>query len=265
MSSSPHTPQAAKHPPVGESVLIDVQGVHKSFGKNHVIRGVDLQVHEGEVLAIIGISGCGKSTLLRLISGLERADAGQIQLADSNYSFVFQYSALFDSLTIFENVAFSLLEEPDGEEEAANFVRLPEEEIRSIVCEKLKMVGLEGIEDLYPNQLSGGMQKRVSFARAIVDNPRIILYDEPTAGLDPIASRVLEDYILKLRDELGAASVVVTHQHSTIHRTADRICLLHHGQIVWQGSPEALENSDDPFAQQFARAELDGPLTDEAH
>jgi phospholipid/cholesterol/gamma-HCH transport system ATP-binding protein len=132
-------------------------------------------------------------------------------------------------------------------------------EVRAIVAEKLRMVGLEGIEDQYPNELSGGMKKRVSFARAIVGNPRIILYDEPTAGLDPIASTVIEDYIMKLRDELNAASVVVTHQPSTIHRT-DRVLLLHEGQIRWQGTPEELYRTDNPYARQFATASLEGPM-----
>jgi len=137
--------------------------------------------------------------------------------------------------------------------------------VRPIVEEKLRLVGLEGRADLYPNELSGGMQKRVSFARAIVSDPRIILYDEPTAGLDPIASTVIEDYILKLRDELGAASVVVTHQFSTITRTADRVCLLHDGFIRWMGTPEELMHSDDPYAHQFATASLDGPMMQDKH
>lgn len=242
----------------GQRTLIAVQDIYKSFGSQSVIRGVTLEVHEGEVLAIIGVSGCGKSTLLRLISGLEIPDSGEIHLEDPNYSFVFQYSALFDSLTIFENVAFSLLEDPDDPK--SRKPPMPIADIHALVAEKLRLVGLEGVENMYPNQLSGGMKKRVSFARAIVSNPRIILYDEPTAGLDPIASTILEDYILKLRDELGAASVVVTHQYSTIHRTADRVCLLHEGKIRWIGSPEELETTENPFARQFATASLEGPL-----
>jgi phospholipid/cholesterol/gamma-HCH transport system ATP-binding protein len=239
--------------------LISVRNVHKSFNSNHVIRGVSLDVHEGETIAIIGISGCGKSTLLRLISGLEQPDEGEIHLEDNNYGFVFQYSALFDSMSIYENVAFSLHEEPDQPD--GDRPVYSEEEIRHIVWEKLRMVGLEGIEAMYPNELSGGMRKRVSFARAIVSNPRIILYDEPTAGLDPIASTVLEDYILKLGRDLGAASIVVTHQHSTIHRIADRVCLIHEGQIRWVGTPQEMATTDNPFARQFDDASLDGPLT----
>ncbi len=244
--------------PSGET-MISVKNLYKSFGDNHVIKGVSLDVHEGEVCTIIGISGCGKSTVLRMISGLETHDKGEICLGDPNYSFVFQYSALFDSLTVLENVAFSLLEEPDeGEYERPHYT---EREIRALAIDKLRLMGLEGVEDKYPNQLSGGMKKRVSFARAIVSDPKIILYDEPTAGLDPVASTVVEDYILKLRDELGAASVVVTHQQSTIHRAADRVCLLHDGVIQWSGTADDLINTENPYAHQFAQGSLEGPLT----
>ncbi len=237
--------------------LIRVNDVRKAFGDHTVLDGISMTVKENEVVGIIGISGCGKSTLLKLISGLEEPDSGSVQLEDPNYSLVFQYSALFDSLTVFENVAFSLLERPD--EDAASRPRLSQTEIASIVEEKLRLVGLEGIEEQYPNELSGGMKKRVSFARAIVGNPRIILYDEPTAGLDPIASTVIEQYILKLRDELHAASVVVTHQFSTIQIT-DRVLLLHEGKVCWQGTPAELMSSDNPYARQFARASLEGPM-----
>lgn len=240
--------------------LIDIHDVYKSFGDKSVLEGVTLSVDAGEVLAIIGVSGCGKSTLLRVISGLEPHDSGTVELNNPNTSFVFQYSALFDSMTVFENVAFPLIEHPDDPK--ATFVRRSPEEIRQTVLEKLALVGMEDTEDLYPSQISGGMQKRVSFARAIVHNPKIIFYDEPTAGLDPVASTRVEDTILKLGNELGAASVVVTHQHSTIHRTADKICLLHEGHIRWSGAPSILETSNDPYAYQFAHATLDGPLSD---
>ena len=243
-------------------VMIHVDNVHKSFDGTPVLQGVSFDVKEGEVVVIIGLSGCGKSTLLKMVSGLEDYDKGEISLSDPNYSMVFQYSALFDSLTVWENVGFSLLEEADFESGLPKRNLTPEE-VREIAIEKLNLVELDDVEDKYPNELSGGMKKRVSFARAIVGNPRIILYDEPTAGLDPVASTVVEDYILKLRDELGAASVVVTHQFSTITRTADRVCLLHGGDIKWQGTPEELMTSDDPYAKQFAEASLDGPMTED--
>jgi phospholipid/cholesterol/gamma-HCH transport system ATP-binding protein len=250
-------------------IMIRVQDVSKSYGENQVLRNISLEVKSGETLGIIGISGCGKSTLLKIISQLETPDSGEVQLADPNYSLVFQYSALFDSLTVFENVAFSLMERPDAEyEKALRRKRKTRRhysmaQLQEIVGEKLRMVGLEGVEEQYPNELSGGMRKRVSFARAIVSNPKIILYDEPTAGLDPIASTVIEDYIMKLRDELGAASVVVTHQFSTINRT-DRLILLHDGEIHWEGTPKELYESDNPYARQFAHASLEGPMALEA-
>lgn len=252
--------EALKENPAKSEVLIHVDDVHKSFGDKAVLKGVSFDVKEGEVVAIIGLSGCGKSTLLKIISGLEDYDEGDVELADPNYSMVFQYSALFDSLSVWENVGFSLLEDPDFESSVPRMKYTPEQ-VKELAIEKLQQVDLDNVEDKLPNELSGGMKKRVSFARAIISNPRIILYDEPTAGLDPVASTVIEDYILKLRDDLGAASVVVTHQFSTITRTADRVFLLHDGVVKWSGSPEELMNTDDPYAKQFAEASLDGPMS----
>lgn len=254
------TVAAPKEKHLGNDILIHVENVHKSFSGKPVLKGVSFDVKEGEVVAIIGLSGCGKSTLLKIISGLEDYDKGDVELGDPNYSMVFQYSALFDSLTVWENVAFSLLEDPDFES-AVPRMKYTTEQARELAIEKLQQVDLDNVEDKLPNELSGGMKKRVSFARAIISNPRIILYDEPTAGLDPVASTVIEDYILKLRDELGAASVVVTHQFSTITRTADRVFLLHDGVVKWTGTPEELMMSDDPYARQFAQASLDGPMS----
>jgi phospholipid/cholesterol/gamma-HCH transport system ATP-binding protein len=249
----PHYATPPEHV-LGEN-MVRVERVSKAFNNSPVLKDVSFEVKESEVVAIIGPSGCGKSTLLRIISGLEEPDSGEVDLKDPNFTLVFQYSALFDSLTVFENVAFSLLEPPDiGEALAKQRPKLSMDEIRQIVAEKLKLVDLEGTEEKYPNELSGGMQKRVSFARAIVSNPKIILYDEPTAGLDPIASTILEDYILKLRDELKAASVVVTHQHSTIHRTADRVILLDDGVVAWSGTPQELSTTDNALAKNFAHA-----------
>lgn len=250
--------------PTAAKTLIHVKDVRKSFNDKEVLQGISLDVAENEILAIIGTSGCGKSTLLKIISGLEEADSGEVHLDDPNYSMVFQYSALFDSLTIFENVGFSLLEKPDldpatSDKKLKREPQKPMDEIEKIVREKLQQVGLEDVGDKYPNELSGGMKKRVSFARAIVSNPRIILYDEPTAGLDPIASTVIEDYIEKLCRDLKAASIVVTHQFSTI-KIADRVVLLHDGKVQWQGTPDELLASDNEYAKQFAHASLEGPM-----
>ena len=234
---------------------IEVKNLVKAFGEKKVIDDVSFKVNDGEILAIVGFSGSGKSTILKLISGLVEKDSGEIITSDGDIAFVFQYSALFDSLTVYDNIAFALHERKDLRK------KYTEKEIREIVNEKLGLVGLKGIENLFPSELSGGMQKRVSFARAIVTEPKVILYDEPTAGLDPIASTLIEDYILRLRNETGATSIVVTHQMSTIQRTADRVIMLYDGKIVFAGTPEELCNTDNEYAKQFVSASIDGPMT----
>ncbi len=241
--------------------MIQVNNIKKSYAGRVVLDGINIQVKPLEVLAVIGPSGCGKSTLLRIMSGLEEADSGTVKLADDNFSLVFQYSALFDSLTVFENVAFSLLETPDFGKPKALPKKYSYRELVRIVEEKLRLVGLKGIQGFYPSELSGGMQKRVSFARAIMSDPKIIFYDEPTAGLDPIASAVIEDYIVALRDQISTTSIVVTHNLSTIRRIADRVCLLYGGKIQWEGSIDAFFETENPYAKQFANASLEGPMT----
>ena len=244
--------------------MIALKDVSKSYDGRVILENINLAVQPQEILAIIGPSGCGKSTLLRLISGLEPTDSGSVSLADDNITLVFQYSALFDSLSVYENVAFSLLEKPDSPTHSRANTQRPkyhESDLRNMVRQKLELVGLDDVMDLYPNQLSGGMQKRVSFARAIINNPKIILYDEPTAGLDPIASTVIEDYIITLRRETSACSVVVTHNLSTIKRAADRVCLLFDGKIQWQGTAEDFFKTDNPYAVQFSHGALEGPMT----
>ena len=167
---------------------------------------------------------------------------------------VFQYSALFDSLNVFDNISFALQERKDLR---GKYTRA---ELEKIVAEKLERVGLSGIEDKFPSELSGGMQKRVSFARAIVTEPKIILYDEPTAGLDPISSTLIEDYIVRLKNETNAASIVVTHQMSTIQRTADSVLMLYNGHAVFEGTPEELMKQQTPYTKQFVTAAIDGPM-----
>ncbi len=233
---------------------IEVKNLVKAFGEKKVIDDVSFKVNDGEILAIVGFSGSGKSTILKLISGLVEKDSGEIITSDGDIAFVFQYSALFDSLTVYDNIAFALHERKDLRKKHS------EKEIREIVNEKLGLVGLKGIENLFPSELSGGMQKRVSFARAIVTEPKVILYDEPTAGLDPIASTLIEDYILRLRNETGATSIVVTHQMSTIQRTADKVIMLYDGKIVFRGTPQELCNTDNEYAKQFVTASIDGPM-----
>jgi phospholipid/cholesterol/gamma-HCH transport system ATP-binding protein len=252
--------------------LIELKGVSKAFGSDVILDEVDLAIYPGEALAIIGPSGTGKSTILRLIAGLLTPDAGDVyvkgQLRNGGVEdnpnpigvgLVFQQAALFDSLTVDENVGFHLYQ----------YSKLPRWRIRELVKEKLEMVGLGDIRDRYPAELSGGMRKRVSFARAIMEDPddpndnlELILYDEPTAGLDPIASTVIEDLIRNLQCEAGACStyVVVTHQESTIRRTADRVALLYHGKVQWQGPVSEIETTDNLLMRQFLSGEIEGPI-----
>lgn len=252
--------------------LIELKGISKAFGNQTVLDSVDLTIYRGEALAIIGPSGTGKSTILRIIAGLLAPDAGEIyvlgqrrhglieELEDPiGIGMVFQQAALFDSLTVDENVGFLLYEHS----------HLPRQQIQSLVERRLEMVGLSGIRDRYPAQLSGGMRKRVSFARAIMANPEnpkeipeVLLYDEPTAGLDPIASTVIEDLVRQLQCAEGGCStyVMVTHQDSTIRRTADRIILLYQGRIQWEGAVADLDQTDNPLVRQFFSGSIDGPI-----
>jgi phospholipid/cholesterol/gamma-HCH transport system ATP-binding protein len=252
--------------------LIELKRISKSFGSNIILDGVDLTIHRGEALAVIGPSGTGKSTILRIIAGLLAPDAGEIYVQGQKrkgliedaeepigIGMVFQQAALFDSLTVEENVGFLLYQHS----------RLPRKRIRELVNQRLEMVGLSGIGARYPAELSGGMRKRVSFARAIMvnpdnpkDNPQVLLYDEPTAGLDPIASTVIEDLVRKLQyTEGGCGSyVMVTHQESTIRRTADRVVFLYKGKVQWQGSVSEIDTTDNPLVRQFFSASIKGPI-----
>ncbi|MBD1940718.1 ABC transporter ATP-binding protein [Microcoleus sp. FACHB-68] len=252
--------------------LIELKGVCKSFGNSVVLDHADLQIYRGEALVIIGPSGTGKSTILRIIAGLLAPDEGEVYIQGAKregligdveeamrISMVFQQAALFDSLTVDENVGFLLYQRSN----------LPRQKIRSLVNESLETVGLSGIGDRYPAELSGGMRKRVSFARAIMgnpDNPRdtpeIVLYDEPTAGLDPIASTVIEDLIRQLQQAQGGCStyVMVSHQDSTIRRTADRILFLYQGKVQWEGTVNDIDTTDEPLVRQFFSGSIAGPI-----
>ena len=252
--------------------LLELRGVHKSFGTNTVLDGVDLAVHTGEAIAIIGPSGTGKSTILRLICGLIAPDVGEVyingnlveteDIQEASYGLsigmVFQNAALFDSLTVAENIGFSLFEHS----------RLSKREIYRLVEHKLALVGLENISDRYPSQLSGGMRKRVSFARAIMDDPttktqtkKVLLYDEPTAGLDPVASTIIEDLMRSLREQQVCDSyIVVTHQDSTIRRTADRLIMLYRGLVRYAGNVSTIDTADNPYVKQFFSGSTEGPI-----
>lgn len=252
--------------------LIELRGVSKSFGSNKVLDNVNLTVHPGEALAVIGPSGTGKSTVLRIIAGLLAPDEGEIYIQGKRregliedtpdpigIGMVFQQAALFDSLTVDENVGFLLYQRS----------KLPPQKVHELVERKLEMVGLPKIGDRYPAELSGGMRKRVSFARAIMenpenpaDNPEVLLYDEPTAGLDPIASTVIEDLIRELQCREGGCGgyVIVTHQDSTIRRTADRIVFLYQGKVQWDGSVHDIDTTDLPIVRQFFSGSIEGPI-----
>lgn len=233
---------------------IKVNNLVKKFDGKTVIDNVSFNVKDGEVLAIVGFSGSGKSTILKLICDLIHLDSGEIETSMGDISMVFQYSALFDSLNVFNNISFALTERKEFRK------KFNQKQVEEIVSQKLKMVGLEGIERKYPAELSGGMQKRVSFARAIVTEPQTILYDEPTSGLDPISSTLIEDYIVRLKEETKAASIVVTHQMSTIQRTADRVIMLYQGKVVFEGTPKEMLSSNNDYAKQFVAASLEGPM-----
>ena len=255
-----------------EQPLIELKGVSKSFGSNKILDKVDFTIYRGDALGIIGPSGTGKSTILRIIAGLTPADEGEIyvcgQLREGliedgasavGIGMVFQQAALFDSLTVDENIGFLLYQHSN----------LSKKRIRELVDEKLEMVGLPGVADRFPAELSGGMRKRVSFARAIMSNPdkpeetpEILLYDEPTAGLDPIASTVIEELIRELQDANGTCSsyAIVTHQHSTIRRTADRVVFLYQGKVQWEGKVSEVDTTDNPSIRQFMSGNVNGPI-----
>lgn len=233
---------------------IEVKNLVKIFDDKRVIDEVSFKVEDGETLAIVGFSGSGKSTILKLICGLIEKDSGDIITSEGDIAMVFQYSALFDSLNVADNISFALRERRDLRN------KYSEKELHDIVTQKLELVGLKGIEHKFPSELSGGMQKRVSFARAIVTEPKTILYDEPTAGLDPISSTLIEDYIVRLKEETNAASIVVTHQMSTITRTANKLIMLYGGKIVFAGTPEEMLRQDNAYTKQFVTASLDGPM-----
>lgn len=229
--------------------MLEIVDLWKSFGRRHVLKGISFNVYTGETLGLIGPSGCGKSTILKLICRLLVPDNGQVIRRSDDIGLVFQGSALLNSLTVGENLALALRRRS-----------LSRSEMREICYEKLKLVGLGEYLNAYPTQLSGGQQKRTSFARAIVNDPKIILYDEPTTGLDPVMSTIIEDYMIKLKEELNAASIVVTHQYSTWTRTAERILLMHDGKAVWEGNPEEAVQSEDPYMKQFAHGIREGPM-----
>lgn len=248
-----------------EPAWIEVRDLRYTVGDKQVLKGVTLGVPPGEILCVMGMSGCGKTTLLHCIGGLTAATSGEIRIGESQIvgmkestlntvrermGMVFQYAALFDSLSVFENVAFGLRRRR----------HLPFGEIKRMVAEKLALVGMPGTEQLFPSQLSGGMAKRVGLARAIALSPEILLYDEPTSGLDPVIASVVDELIMQMRDKLGVTSIVVSHNITSIFRISDKIAMLHEGQMLATGTPEQIQNCDDPIVRQFIEGKSQGPI-----
>jgi phospholipid/cholesterol/gamma-HCH transport system ATP-binding protein len=239
--------------------MVEIINLHKSFGSKQVLRGVNLQIDEGQTLAIIGPSGCGKSVLLKHIVGLLIPDSGEVIIDSKNiaeystdelyekrreFGFLFQGAALFDSMTVEENIALPITEHHEIEDRQA---------LDNSIAEKLELVGLPGIQKLKPAELSGGMKKRVGLARALITNPKFILYDEPTTGLDPIMSDSIDELINELNEKLSVTSIVVTHDIFSVRNVAEKICMMHNGKIYFEGTPTDLENSEDEIVNNFIR------------
>ena len=237
--------------------MIEIKNLHKSFGSNKVLQGVDLDIDTGETLVIIGRSGCGKSVLIKHIVGLLYPDDGHVKVEGktvdemnmkelyelrTKFGFLFQGSALFDSMTVEENISLPLVESKK---------KFSNSEIEKKVAEKLEMVGMSGVQKLKPAELSGGMRKRVGLARALITEPDYIFYDEPTTGLDPIMSDSIDELIKELTDKLNSTSIVVTHDMYSVKNVADRVAMMHEGKIHFSGTPTELLSSKDPIIKEF--------------
>jgi len=248
------------------SAKIKVVDLKKRFGRHEVLRGIDLEVETGSSVVILGCSGSGKSVLIKTIIGLISPDSGKVWIdgmETTNLStkkrfaimakcgFLFQASALFDSLSIIDNITFF----------AEKLYKLGTSEKRDLAEQKLRAVGLPArILDLYPSELSGGMQKRVSLARAICTNPEIIFFDEPTTGLDPIMANIINELIIKVRQELGATTITITHDLSSADQIANAVHLIYEGKILWHGTKDEMKRSDNPYLRQFLAGSTTGPI-----
>ncbi len=245
---------------------ISIRGLHKSFGPKHVLNGIDLDIFEGESVVVIGGSGTGKSVMLKCIIGLIEPDSGSIKLdgeemigmsradrakALGKFGMLFQGSALFDSLKVWENVAFGLVQ---GR-------RMPRGEAKEIALRTLGAVGLgPEVGELFPAELSGGMQKRVALARAIATEPEIIFFDEPTTGLDPIMADVINNLIVDCVKRLGATTISITHDMASARKIADDIAMIYKGQIIWQGKAKDIDSSGNAYVEQFVHGRAEGPI-----
>ena len=246
--------------------MIEIVDLHKSFGKKQVLTGVNLTVEKGESMVVIGGSGSGKSVLVKHIIGILAPDSGTIRIDGidittlhenalyeirKKFGMLFQMAALFDSMTVWENVGFSLLRSK----------KMTPKEVRAIASEKLRLVGLVGVEEVMPSDLSGGMRKRVGLARAIAHGPEILLYDEPTTGLDPIMADAINDLIIEMKQRLKVTSIAITHDMNSAYKIADRIAMLYEGKIVETGTPEEIKNTQNALVRQFVTGSAVGPIT----
>jgi phospholipid/cholesterol/gamma-HCH transport system ATP-binding protein len=245
--------------------MIKLIDIHKSFGKQKVLRGLNLEIEDGKTTVIIGKSGGGKSVLLKHIIGLLKPDRGQVLIDDvditklsdrglnetrKKFGMLFQEAALFDSMTVGENIAFPLREH----------TKLKDSEVREIVTDRLRAVGLKGIEDKMPSELSGGMKKRVGLARAIATNPQIVLFDEPTTGLDPVMTEAINQLILETQNNFHLTCVVISHDLGSIFKISDKIAMLYQGEIIEYGTPEDIKSSRNPVIVQFLSGSIEGPM-----
>ncbi len=245
--------------------MIEIIDLHKSFNTKHVLQGVNLKVEKGESMVVIGGSGSGKSVLIKHIIGIIKPDKGKVLIdgidiatlkenelyeVRKKFGMLFQAGALFDSLSVWENIGFVLLRQK----------KMDEKDVKAFAVEKLKLVGLVGVEDLMPSELSGGMKKRVGLARAIAHEPEILLYDEPTTGLDPIMADAINDLIVEMKKHLLITSVTITHDMNSAYKIADRIAMLYEGEIISVGSPDEIKNTQNPFVHQFITGSAIGPI-----
>ncbi len=245
--------------------MIQIKNLHKSFRDKQILSGVNLDIDSGQITTIIGRSGCGKSVLLKHMVALLRPDRGEVLIEGEDISrltpkelfetrkrmgFVFQNGALFDSMNVDENIGLGLREHTE----------MTAAEISKKVGKLLEMVGLPGIEKYKPSELSGGMKKRVSLARALAMDPEYVLYDEPTTGLDPIMAAIIDDLIVRLNAELKITSIVVTHDMKSVYAISDRVAMLHYGVICFNGTTEELRNTKDPAVRQFIEGNVVGPI-----
>ncbi len=245
--------------------MIEMRNIIKTFEGNPVLQGVNLHVKKGESLVVIGGSGSGKSVLLKHVIGLLKPDSGSVTVDSTDISqldeeglnefrkkfgMLFQSAALFDSMKVWQNVGFGL----------TRHTRMREQEIKEVAVQKLRMVGLVGIEDRMPSELSGGMRKRVGLARAIAMEPEILLYDEPTTGLDPIMADAINDLIIKMRERLSVTSVAITHDMKSAYKIADTIAMLYNGVIIAEGPPAEIQSTEHPVVRQFIEGRAEGPI-----